>query len=84
MNQQSYETPNSFVASFLTYCGLVLTEVKNHNGKVSFVFDDPEQEGAQLAQDFWNEQPVVSAKRLLQAHREIRKYVWEARGGTRG
>ena len=84
MNQQ-YVTPNSFVASFLNYCGLVLIEAKNRKGKnVSFVFDDPENEAGQLEQDFWNEAQVVSAKRLLQADREIRKYVWEARGGISG
>ena len=75
-----FETRNSFVASFLNYCGLVLLEVKNVAPKtVAFVFDDSANEAAQLEEDFWNDREVCSAKRLLQADREIRKHVWQVR-----
>ena len=75
-----FETRNSFVASFLNYCGLVLLEVKNVGPKtVAFVFDDANNEAAQLEEDFWNDREVCSAKRLLKADREIRKHVWQAK-----
>ena len=75
---QQFETPNSFVASFLNYCGLVLIDVKSIGPKsVAFVFDDPNDEAKQLVEDFWNDAQVTSARKLLQADREIRKHIWQ-------
>lgn len=75
-----YETQHSFIASFLNYAGLVLVEVKRVNPKlVSFVFDDPNDEAAQLEEDFWNDRQITSAKRLLEADREIRREIFLAR-----
>jgi len=76
----NYETRNSYVASFLNYAGLVLLSVKRTGQKsLTFVFDDPHNEGAQFEKDFWEDRQITSARRLLDADREVRSEIWKAK-----
>jgi len=76
----TYETRHSFVAAFLNYCGLVLMEVRRTGPKsLTFIFQDDDAEAAQLETDFWEDRQVISARKLLEADREVRQEIWQAK-----
>lgn len=55
MNMNIFQTSDIGIAAFVMMKGLILKQAsKGHNGRFSFVFDDPGSVGQQYAVDYVN------------------------------
>ena len=77
-----YLTRHSHAAAYLWYAGLGLIEVRRAEKGFEFEFDDPEGIGAELERDFWQDGQVTSAKKLLDANREVQREVYMLKTGV--
>ena len=73
----TYETRNQHVACWLVYGGLTLSDVATIGKSISFTFDDPNNEGDELTEQFFSDNHVTSANALLDAADHVRRTVRE-------
>ena len=84
-NDGVYITRHSHAAAYLWYAGLGLMETLKVGNGYEFHFDDPETVAADLEREFWDESQVItSAKKLLEAGREIQREIYAVKFGIRG